>query len=372
MAKFMRNRPVQRRVETITSDNVLDVLCSEFNLNKEKISSILRSVGIALDGSNRVSEMPLYREVITCKIGDCSRYTHADEAYLLLLDEQLRSFDEIYVDTAPIIQEDWFLYFVCDAEPILKRRKKKLIVLEKTLEELHGLKDNLEKDKEVRIRSTIRPDMLRLLARKGIVRIGDTGSRGIADDHLVTLFEQVGQNKNLLLVTQDRGLSERIVRLAQKLEQEVVAHRRPRPWYKKLFSRGNGTADELLSHRMVACKLVDGGKLKRCYICPECDESYYDDLHACEGMVLCGSCYLKLKEQEARQVAQNKLKREAELKMEEERQRKLEEEEQRLEQERSRDTVENRVRQLQKKVLRILLVASASVLLLIILLLIMF
>lgn len=366
MAKFLRKRPPLRRVETITSENVLDVLCSEYNLSKEKVSSILRSVGINLEASNLASDMPLFREVISCKIGDRSRYINTDGSYQMILDEQLRSFDEIYVDTAPIIQEDWFLYFVSDAEPILKRRKKKLIILEKTLEELHGLKDNLEKDKDVRIRSTIRPDLLRLLARKGIVRIGDTGSRGIADDHLVTLFEQIGENKNLMLVTQDRGLSERIVRLAQKLEEKVIAHRRPKPWYTRLFSR-KGSGEEVIAHKMIACKLVEEGKLKRCYICPECDESYYDDLHECEGMVLCGRCYLSLKEQEAKQVAENQRKREAELEAEELRQRKLEEEEQRLEQERARDTVENRIRVVQKKLLRILFI-TLPILLIVILL----
>lgn len=366
MAKFLRNRPALRRVETITSKNVVDVLCSEYNLKEEKVSSILRGVGITLDDTNPASEMSLYREVISCKIGDRSRYINTDGSYQLLLDEQLRSFDEIYVDTAPIIQEDWFLYFVSDAEPILKRRKKKLIILEKTLEELHGLKDNPEKDKDVRIRSTIRPDLLRLLARKGIVRIGDTGSRGIADDHLVTLFEQIGQHKNLMLVTQDRGLSERIVHLGQKLEQEVIAHRRPKPWYVKLFFRGQDSED-LLAHKMIACKLVEGGRLKRCYICPECNESYYDDLHDCEGLVLCGRCYLNLKEQEAKQVAQNQLKREAELKAEEARQKKMEEEEARLELERSRDTVENRVKRARAKLQRILIFSLAALLCVIIL-----
>ena len=350
MARFLGKRPSQGRVETITSENAIDVLCSEFRLSKENVSSMLRSVGVNLAGANPASEMNLYREIIACKLGDRSRFLSSDEAYLAELDEQLRAFDEIYVDTAPIIQEDWFLHFVTDAEPILKRRKKKLIILEKTMEELHGLKDNPEKDKEVRIRATIRPDLLRLLARKALVRIGDTGSAGIADDHLVRLFERIGNTKSLLLITQDRGLSERIVRLADQLQKQP----RQQPtqgWFTRLFGRGGNSEPDDFAHRMVVCKLVEEGRLKRCYICPECNESYYDDLHSCDGMVLCGRCYLALKEQEAQQVRANQKKREDELKAEEERQKKLQEEEVRLEQERNRDTVGKRLNQRKNTIL---------------------
>jgi rRNA-processing protein FCF1 len=366
MAKLMGRRAPALKVETISAENALDVLGSEFRLGKEKIASILRSVGIKVEGAKAASDLSLYREIIACKLGDRSRFALPDEAYLETLDEQLRSFDEIYVDTAPIIQLDYFLYFVTNAEPVLKRRKKKLLILEKTMEELHGLKDNPEKDLEVRVRATIRPDLIRQLAKRGLIRIGDTGSTGIADDHLVSLFRQVGANKSLLLITQDRGLSERIVRLAQELEKQ------PRvtvslPWWKRLFGRKEERHEH--DHHMVVCKLVEEGKLKRCYICPECNESYYDDLHDCEGMVLCGRCYLDLKEQEARQVEVNKKKREAELKAEEERQRKLEEEEKRLEAERSKQTVAQRLEQQRKKLLKIGLIALPIVLLLLILLL---
>ncbi|MDY0287701.1 MAG: hypothetical protein RBR15_02620 [Sphaerochaeta sp.] len=323
MAKLLRKGPPQRRKATIPSGNAVDVLGSEFRMQKEKVLSTLRSVGINLGGSNSAEDMDLYREVIACKVGDFSRFKSGNEPYLAKLDEQLRSFDEIYVDTAPIIQEDWFLHFVSNAEPILKRRKKKLLVLEKTMEELHGLKDNPEKDREVRVRSTIRPDLLRFLARKGVVRIGDTGSTGIADDHLVELFASIGNSKNLMLITQDRGLSERIVALAHRLEQEP--DRLPKlPWWKKLFSSDEARAP--VSHRMVVCKLVEEGKLMRCYVCPECEESYYDELVDCEGFVLCSRCYIDLKEKEAKQVAANDLKRELELKKEESRQKRLREE----------------------------------------------
>ena len=334
MARLLGKRPPARHVETIATEDTVEQLSSEFRLSKEKVQSILRGVGINLEGSNPASEMGLYREVIACKVGDRSRFTHSDTSYEEVLDEQLRSFDEIYVDTAPIIQEDWFLHFVTDAEPILKRRKKKLIILEKTLEELHGLKDNPEKDKEVRVRSTIRPDLIRQLARRGLVRIGDTGSTGIADDHLVSLFSQIGATKSLLLVTQDRGLREE-----------------KKPWFLRLLGRKKSDAEQY-AHQMVACKLIEEGKLKRCYICPECNESYYDDLHACEGMVLCGRCYLDLKEQEAKQIAANQKKREAELKAEEERQKKLEEEERRLEREKLKQTVGQRVEKQKKRFIK--------------------
>ncbi len=358
--------PPQQKVETISGDNAVDTLASEFRLNKEKVFSILRSVGVNLETKSPADSMSLYREVIACKLGDRSRFVTEDTQYQEELDEQLRSFDEIYVDTAPIIQEDWFLHFVTNAEPILKRRKKKLIILEKTLEELHGLKDNPEKDKEVRIRSTIRPDLIRQLAKRGLVRIGDTGSQGIADDHLVRLFRQIGTKKNLLLITQDRGLSERIVRLSQELEAERE-NQNNKPWYKKLFTR---KPTENQNNRMVVCKLVDEGKLKRCYICPECDESYYDDMHECEGMVLCGRCYLNLKEQESKQEQENQKRREEELKAEEERQKKMEEQEKRLAEERSQDTVENRLRKRRNKVSKILATSTALVVLLIVIVLV--
>lgn len=103
MANFLRRTPPKKKqnVETITSENTVDILSSEFKLNKEKVSSILRSVGINLEAQNPAGELELYREVIASKIGDRSRFLNPDETYIAELDEQLRSFDEIYVDTAP-------------------------------------------------------------------------------------------------------------------------------------------------------------------------------------------------------------------------------------------------------------------------------
>lgn len=343
MPRPLLRRAVVQKVQTISTESTLDGLASEFALSKEKIANTLRGVGIRMEGQQDTSQIPLYREIIACKLGELERFSTKDEAYTELLDEQLRSFEEVYVDTAPILQQDWFLRFAADAEPILRRRKKKLIILEKTMEELHGLKDNPEKDLEVRIRAAIRPEIIRRLAKHGVVRIGDTGSRGIADDHLVSLFRQLGQVKSLLLITQDRGLSERIVHLAHELEKKKPEAEQKLPWYKKLLRAKQKAPTEQTTHQMVVCKLTDCGKLKRCYVCPECNESYYDDLHACEGVVLCGRCYLKLKEQESKQVEENRKKREAELKAEEERQRKLEEEERLLEMQKKVQTVEQRI-----------------------------
>jgi rRNA-processing protein FCF1 len=307
--------------------------------------------------------MNLYKEVIACKMGDNHRFKSSDEAYEATLDEQLRSFDEIYVDTAPIIQEDWFLHFVSDAEPILKRRKKKLIILEKTLEELHGLKDNQEKDKEVRIRSTIRPEMIRSLARKGLVRIGDTGSVGIADDHLVNLFAVQGKTKNLMLVTQDRGLSERIVNLSHEMMQEPGSLEKG-SFFKRLF----GKKDDLVpkTHQMIACKLIEDGKLKRCYICPECKESYYDDLLDCDGIVLCGRCYLDLKEKDAKLEAEQQMQRELEVKQEEERKKKLQQEELARLKEKQQVTVEQTINRKKRKYLLLAIMIFVIVILLVV------
>ncbi|HZJ88909.1 MAG TPA: hypothetical protein VFC80_07130 [Sphaerochaeta sp.] len=338
MAKRRRGR---RSAPAQQAKSAVEHLAQEFSLSNERVRSILRSVGVNPDQVDPAITQELLVEVIACKVGDRSRYTNDEEGYHETLDEQLRSFDEIYVDTAPILQEDWFLYFVNDAMPIIQRRKKKLIVLEKTMEELHGLKNNVEREMDVRIRATIRPEFLRQLARRGIVRLGDTGSGGIADDHLVELFAKIGKALDLLLITQDRELSERVVRLGDEMERtpKEVA---PLPWYRRLFHK-EVESEKVVGHRIVACKLVEGGRLKRLYICPECEQSYYDNLHPCGGIVLCGRCYLRLREEDERQVEENRKKREAELKAEEERQRKLEEEERRLEALRPKETVEMRI-----------------------------
>ncbi|MDI9455002.1 MAG: hypothetical protein QM442_04025 [Spirochaetota bacterium] len=317
--------------------SAISALALEFRVSERRIRTMLQGVGINPSSLQRDDEsQAFYREVVASRLNIFTSYGSGDEEYLQTLDEQIRVFDEIYVDTAPIIQKDWFLHFVADSKDILKRRKKRLIILEKTMEELYGLKSNPEKDQDVRIRAIIRPDLIRSLAKQRIVRLGDTGSGGIADDHLVELFRRIGANLNLMLITQDRGLSERIVHLATELGEECEEVK-PLTFLEKLIGKKER---EVITHRMIACKLIEGGKLKRLYICPECSQSYYDDLYATEGIVLCGRCYIRLREEEERKELANRKRREAQLKAEEERQKKLEAEEERLERERNRLTVE--------------------------------
>lgn len=324
-------------MQKTANQSILAPLAEEFRISNQRINTIFRSVGINPTALERDSESrAFYHEVIASKLNAFSSYGSDDEEYIQTLDEQIRVFDEIYVDTAPIIQKDWFLHFVIDSEPILKRRKKRLIILEKTMEELYGLKGNPEKDLDVRVRAMMRPDLIRSLAKQRVVQLGDTGRGGIADDHLVELFRKIGEHLSIMLITQDRGLSERVVRLAAELESRI-----PEPQEPSLFDRlFNKKPKEIQSHRMIACKLIEGGKLRRLYVCPECNQSYYDDLYATEGIVLCGRCYVALREAEERKEKADQKRREAQLKAEEERQRKLEEEEERLLKERSRLTVD--------------------------------
>lgn len=307
MARFFR-RPVRTpKAPVIAPGDYLGVLSEEFHLSKDAVLTAIRAVGIDTEHV-REDQMDLLREVLSCKTHNLDRYKSKDPGYEDVLDEEVRSFNEIYVDTAPIIQMDWFLHFVVDMEPILKRRKKKLLILEKTMEELHGLKDNPEKDKEVRIRATIRPDLIRSLAKQGLVRIGDTGSEGIADDHLVNLFSRIGMNEDVLLITQDRGLSERIVKLAHE-QQSVQRQPYPQTFWEKLMHK------ELrypARHTMVVCKLTEGGILRRCYVCPDCGESYYDQVSDCDGVVPCSKCIMDHKVRGEQEMDALKKKQEAE------------------------------------------------------------
>lgn len=313
MANFFRPRkPKTQKTPPLQGGNgFIDSLAKEYHLSVSAINTKLRGVGLHPEQITE-DQKDVIREVLACTVQDLSRYKNDDPAYGEFLDGILRGFDEIYVDTAPIIQMDWFLHFVSDAEPILKMRKKKLLILEKTMEELHGLKDNQEKDRDVRIRATIRPDLIRGLAKKGLVRIGDTGSTGIADDHLVKLFSRIGQNENLLLITQDRGLSERIVRLAHEMDTKPPQPI-PQSFWEKLTKKEVQYAPK---HTMMVAKLTEGGKLKRCYICPDCGDNYYDEIAQCDGMVPCSSCIMKRqKKQESMQTKEQVLeKREQEKK----------------------------------------------------------
>lgn len=269
--------------------DVTGTLSAEFDIPVAKVEETLRGCGLNLEQDPKGLQMPLYREILSCRFGRYEQYASGDPAVADLLDEQLRVFDEIYVDTAPIIQEDWFLRFLADAVPVLRRRKKRLIILEKTMEELHGLKGNPEKDRDVRIRALIRPELIRILARKGLVRIQDTGSVGIADDHLVSVFAAKRQRESLLLITQDRGLSERIVRIAAE-PVEPVASQEKLGLFARIF--GKKPAEPIVADRkMMVCKFDNQGALQRFYLCPDCGESFYDIPVDGNGMILCRRCY---------------------------------------------------------------------------------
>lgn len=276
------------------SKDVIAQLAKEFSISTDDVKTTFRSCGISPDQDVQEAQLLLYREIFSCRLGRFTAYASTDKAKAELLDSQLRGFDEIFVDTAPIIQEDLFLRFVADAFPMLKRRKKKLVILEKTMEELHGLKDNPAKDREVRLRALVRPELIRRLARMGVVRIQDTGSVGIADDHLVSLFSAKRAHESLLLITQDRGLSERIVQLAEMpLDEKDRPPVRPPGFLAQLFGR---TEDDAVERKMEVCKFDGEGGLLRCYVCPDCGESYYDTPGEGSGMVICQVCYEKRKD----------------------------------------------------------------------------
>ena len=300
-------RSVHRPLKPVCAD-ALGTLSTEFGIPKSRVEETLRGCGLNLDQDPKGYQMPLYREILSCRLGRFESYASGDLAIGDLLDEQLRVFDEIYVDTAPIIQEDWFLKFLADAVPILRRRKKRLIILEKTMEELHGLKDNAEKDRDVRIRALIRPELIRFLARKGLVRIQDTGSRGIADDHLVSVFAARRQRSSLLLITQDRGLSERIVRIAAEPVEPVVIEEKV-GFFARLF--GKKPDSVVVERKMMVCKFNEQGALCRFYLCPDCEESFYDVPVEGNGLVLCHRCYQnrQLAEQAAVQKAEAEARR---------------------------------------------------------------
>lgn len=288
-------------------------LSDELDLPVFKIETALRSLGVSLQGDCSDEEYSFYKDLVCSKYELLNPYIIEEQDFSKNLDEQLRGFDEIYIDTAPIIHEDWFLYFIANVIPVLRRRRKKLVILEKTFEELHGLKNNDLKSKEVRLRATIRPTLIKILAKKGLVKIMDTGSIGIADDHLVKLFERRGKNKDILLITQDRELSERIVLLQEDLNKNIeIPHY---SFFERLFHRN--FIDEDINRKVIASKLLEGGNLLRLYICPICKDSYYDKVIDCEGFAICSSCYYDLKEMELeKQIKSDKsaeLEKQAEL-----------------------------------------------------------
>ena len=140
--------------------SAISALALEFRVSERRIRTMLQGVGINPSSLQRDDEsQAFYREVVASRLNIFTSYGSGDEEYLQTLDEQIRVFDEIYVDTAPIIQKDWFLHFVADSKDILKRRKKRLII-EKTMEELYGLKQ----PKRQSASGDNPPDLIRSLA----------------------------------------------------------------------------------------------------------------------------------------------------------------------------------------------------------------
>lgn len=296
MARFTKsNHFLKNTKDTVVyNDGVVNEIASSLDLSRAKVATALRGLGISLHDEIDPENLQLYKELVCCKFGILKPFIIEDKEFNLQLDNQIKGFDEIYIDTAPLIHQDWFMYFIANIIPVLRRRRQKLVILEKTMEELHGLKNNDEKDTEVRLRAMIRPVLIRALARKGLVKVMDTGSIGIADDHLIDLFRRRGKNKDILLITQDRELSERVVLLQEELNRNIeIPHYTffQRLRYKKL-------ANEDIKRKAIACKLLEGGTLLRLYICPRCLDSYYDKIVDCEGFVICSSCYYDLKEEE--------------------------------------------------------------------------
>ncbi|MGD1819609.1 MAG: hypothetical protein ACPKOI_07010 [Pleomorphochaeta sp.] len=284
-------------------DKFIIELSKELNLAKFKIIACFDKLSIDYNDSYFRNRYSLLKDIVCSYYGLLNSYIRNDEARKEL-DNEIKRFDEIYIDTAPIIHEDWFLYFIANVIPYLRKRRKKLVVLEKTMEELYGISRNEEKDLEVRLRANVRPYFLRYLARKGLLKKVDTGSKGIADDHLIRLFRRRGKNKKILLITQDRYLSERVVQLGENLNRNIeIPHH-------SLFDRFISWkfVDDDIVKKVVACELLSNGDLLRLYICQHCGDSYYDKLFDCGGYVLCSSCYYDIE----RQKHKNQLNKERE------------------------------------------------------------
>ena len=92
---------------------------------------------------------------------------------------------------------------------------------------------------------------------------------------------------------------------------------------------------------MVVCKLTEGGLLKRCYICPDCQQSYYDEFSHADGMIPDSACIAKHQQNEAK------------LRAEEERKVRLEQQRAAAAARRAaRPSVEKRIRERQRKLRR--------------------
>ncbi|MGD1821232.1 MAG: hypothetical protein ACPKM0_00525 [Pleomorphochaeta sp.] len=273
------------------NQNIIDKLSKEINIESYKIEKCCSKFSIDLKDPYFIKRYLLVKDVVCSYYGVLDSYIRSDENRIEL-DNEIKRYDEIYVDTAPIIHEDWFLFFIANVIPHLRRRRKKLVVLEKTMEEMYGISHNEEKDFEVRLRAKVRPYLLQDLAKKGFLRKIDTGSKGIADDHLINILRRRGKTHNILLITQDRYLSERVVEVGENLNKNIeIPHHTP---FDRIIHWKK--VDEDIVKKVVVCELLKNGDLLRLYICQHCGDSYYDKLYDCGGFVLCSSCYYEIEE----------------------------------------------------------------------------
>ena len=84
---------------------------------------------------------------------------------------------------------------------------------------------------------------------------------------------------------------------------------------------------------MVVCKLTEGGFLKRCYICPDCQLSYYDEFSHADGFIPDSGCIAHRQEH----VAQQKAQEERRIRIEQQKAQKA-----------ARPSVEKRIKERQK------------------------
>lgn len=294
----MKNDEIQKE-NTAKNDynNFINNLSKDLNIEEYKIIICFKKLDLDYKDEYYEKNYSLSKEIVCSFYGLLNSYVRTDLA-TEELDIQIKRFDEVYIDTAPLIQEDWFLYFIANVSSSLRRRRKKLVILEKTMEELYGIAHNEEKDLDVRLRAKVRPFLIKYLATKGLVKKVDTGSIGIADDHLVALLKKRGKNNNILLITQDRYLSERVVQLGENLNRNIeLPHH---SLVQRFMSRK--LVDDDIVKKVVVCELLKNGDLLRLYICQHCGDSYYDKLFDCGGFVLCSSCYYDIESEKQKKI----------------------------------------------------------------------
>ncbi len=279
-------------------NSLIKKLSEEIKIDEYKVKICFDKLSLDYTDEYFQTNYSLSKEIVCSFYGILDDYIRSDEAKIEF-DASIKRFDEVYIDTAPLIHEDWFLYFIANASLTLRKRRKKLVILEKIMEELSGISHYDEKDRDVRLRAQVRPYLLQRLAKKGLVTRIDTGSAGIADDHLISLFKKRGKNHNILLITQDRYLSERVVELGENLNKNIDIP--SRSFFERL--KHGMFVDEDIVKKVVVCELLKNGDLLRLYICQHCGDSYYDKMFDCEGYVICSSCYYDIENERQKQIA---------------------------------------------------------------------